>query len=696
MRTRYPATIGFRILVAFCCLFVLVIIQGTLAFYSSHQVVATQRQALTNQLTLLAFREKLSHVRIKMFMLLGTLNPTTMETLKTEIEAILNDLMEESTALQVPSETLAKSQQTYQDIMALHWEFRTTQAYELINSTSVEEYETLYGTLATLSSSIDTAMQETVRQSNRQFVVVTIGLCGVGLLIVIVWGWYLNRSIAGPIKQAVQAAQRIADGDLSLTLDVRRNDETGQLLTAFNAMSARLKALLVEVETLMQAVQVGQLDRRGDAQAFAGGWRDLIQGINTVVDAFVAPITMTAQYIARIATGEIPDTITETYQGDFNTIKDHLNMLIAATQDITQVAQALAAGNLEVDVQERSAQDTLMQALNTMIHRLRAVVQQVKAAAQTVAVGSSEMRLSAGQMSQGATEQATATEEASSSLEEMAANIRQNAENAAQTEQMAKRAVEDAEEGGQAVIQTVAAMKEIVAKIVIVQEIAQETRMLSLNATIEAARASEPGKAFATVAAEIRQLADTAKTAAEAIRQVSDSSVAIAERSGELLATIVPNSQKTAELVQEISATSSEQSTGVNQVNRAMQQLDQVTQQNASLAEEVASMAEELEAQATQLQKAVAFFTLGEAAGPEEAVGAACGATSGVVDWDVSDAWRGPSPRQGRASGQPVAQRDSKQGRTSPRDPEMNQMKREAVDAQKAVSDPHDADFERY
>ena len=197
-----------------------------------------------------------------------------------------------------------------------------------------------------------------------------------------------------------QAGTVSFDGFLSMRVTVRRNDETGQLLTAFNAMIARLKAMLTEVETLIQAVQAGRLDHRGEAQAFTGGWRDLVQGINSVVDAFVAPITMAARSIDRIAQGDIPDTITEAYQGDFNTIKDNLNSLIDATQAITQLAEALAAGNLDVDVRERSAQDTLMQAVNTMIHRLREVVRHVKSAANTIAVSSKEMSFSAEQMSQ--------------------------------------------------------------------------------------------------------------------------------------------------------------------------------------------------------------------------------------------------------------------------------------------------------
>jgi methyl-accepting chemotaxis protein len=697
------ATIGFRIFIAFFCIFFLVILQGGLAFYNSRKVVESQQNAYTNQLTLLALREKLSHLRIRMFMLLGTLNPTKMETLKTEIETLFTDITEESQALNIQSEVLASSQETYQQIMALHWDFRTTQAYELINSTSEEEYETIYETLETLGHSIEATMQETIRQANRQFVSITIVLGVVGLLIVALWGWYLIRSIANPIKQAVRSAQMIADGDLSMSITVRRNDETGQLLVAFNAMTTRLKALLAEIETLIQAVQTGNLNLRGNAQAFAGSWRDLIQGMNTVIDAFVAPITMTARSLDRIAKGDIPDTITEDYQGDFNEIKtnlntlietmrgllqetngliqaiqdgkldtrgqadqfvgdwrelvvgvnnvidafvapimmaavtidlvargdipekitqeyqgdfneirQNLNILITVMHEITRLAEEMAAGDLTLEVEERSEQDALMQALNTMIAKLNEVVVQVQSAADNVAVGSREMRARSEEMSQGANQQAAAAEEASSSMEEMVANIRQNADNARQTEKIALQSAQYAEESSRVVAETVFAMQQIAKKISIIQEISDQTRMLSLNATIEAARAQEHGKAFSVVASEVRKLSDMTKTAAEEINELASSSVGVAVNAGEMLAKLVPNIHKTAELVQEISAASNEQSSGAEQVNKAIQQLDQVTQYNSLLSENLSSASVELAAQAEQLWSSMRFFRIDE------------------------------------------------------------------------------------
>ncbi|MCP4396947.1 MAG: chemotaxis protein [bacterium] len=276
---------------------------------------------------------------------------------------------------------------------------------------------------------------------------------------------------------------------------------------------------------------------------------------------------------------------------------------------IAEIAREVADGRLRVAVDTRKATGILA-ALVEMVERLNGIVADVKGASENVASGSGQMSSSAEKMSKGATEQAAASEEASSSMEEMATNIRQNAENAMQTEKIALQASQDSRVSGEAVEQTVEAMKEIIKQISVIEKIARQTHVLSLNATIEAARAEQYGKGFAVVASEVRDLAKRSRLAASDINTLAVSSVGTAERAGEMLRKLVPDIQKTAELVQEISAASREQDTGANQINSAIQQLDQVVQQNSSVSEEMAATAEKLYGQSDMLRKTIAFFTV--------------------------------------------------------------------------------------
>ncbi|MDT8441865.1 MAG: methyl-accepting chemotaxis protein [Desulfuromonadales bacterium] len=334
-----------------------------------------------------------------------------------------------------------------------------------------------------------------------------------------------------------------------------------------------------------------------------------------------------AVVITRSITGPIAKGVTlaeEIAKGDFSlrlnlSRGDEIGQLATALDGMAEslagqvkVANQIAEGNLDAKVRLASDKDQLGTALKLMVEKLREVIGQVRGAVENVASGSQAMSASSEEMSQGASEQAAAAEEASSSIEQMTANIRQNADNANQTEKIAIQAARDAQEGGQAVTATVAAMKEIASKIMIIEEISRQTNLLALNAAIEAARAGEHGKGFAVVAAEVRKLAERSQVAAGEINDLSTSSVDVADKAGKVLETLVPNIQKTAELVQEISAASREQDAGAEQINKSIQQLDSVIQQNASASEEMASTSEELSSQAEQLAEMISFFAMSE------------------------------------------------------------------------------------
>ena len=332
-------------------------------------------------------------------------------------------------------------------------------------------------------------------------------------------------------------------------------------------------------------------------------------GLGLAISRAIAnPLAACVNFAKALALGDTKKALDIRRADEVGQVCDAMRAVAAAENDVAELAGKLADGELRLDVNPRSEADGLMIALGEMVDRLTRIVQEVQSGAENMASGSEQLSASSQSLSQGASEQASAVEECSSSMEEMSSGINQNADNARQTESLARKAAGDARSSGTAMTQTVAAMRDIAAKISIIEEIARQTDLLALNAAIEAARAGDQGRGFAVVASEVRKLAERSQAAAAEITHLSTSSLGVAEGAGALLDKLVPDILRTSELVQEIAASSTEQSAGASQVNRALQQLDQVVQQNASSSEELASTAEELSSQAEQLQATVGFF----------------------------------------------------------------------------------------
>ncbi|HET8869987.1 MAG TPA: methyl-accepting chemotaxis protein [Aquabacterium sp.] len=290
---------------------------------------------------------------------------------------------------------------------------------------------------------------------------------------------------------------------------------------------------------------------------------------------------------------------------------ENLDVLIGGQPDYAaKVVRKVASGDLTVQVRTKPDDtSSMLAAIRDMTEKLSQVIGDVNTASDALSAASEQVSSTAQSISQGAGEQAASVEEISATVEQASSSIAQNTENAKLTEVMSSKAAKEAVEGGQAVKETVQAMKIIADKIGIVDDIAYQTNLLALNAAIEAARAGEHGKGFAVVAEEVRKLAERSQEAAQEIGEVAKSSVSLAERAGTLLEAIVPSISKTSDLVQEIASASEEQSSGIGQINTAMTQLSQLTQANSSASEELAATAEEMSGQAEQLQELMTFFT---------------------------------------------------------------------------------------
>ncbi len=342
-----------------------------------------------------------------------------------------------------------------------------------------------------------------------------------------------------------------------------------------------------QIQGLIDGAVVGKLDDRIDHTNYTGFMKGLGEGINSLMDAVVSPLQESKKVMQQLAEGDLTSSMTGEFEGEFAELRDSVNGTIDNLVDI---------------------------------------VGKIRESGTNIASASSEIAQGNSDLSQRTEEQASSLEETASSMEELTSTVKQNADNARQANQLASGAREQAEKGGSVVGNAIDAMSEIntaskkIADIIgVIDEIAFQTNLLALNAAVEAARAGEQGRGFAVVASEVRNLAQRSAGAAKEIKALINDSVEKVEdgsrlvnESGDTLEEIVTAVKKVSDIIAEIAAASQEQSSGIEQVNKAIMQMDEVTQQNAALVEEAAAASESLDEQAKGLDDLMTFFKVDE------------------------------------------------------------------------------------
>ena len=404
-------------------------------------------------------------------------------------------------------------------------------------------------------------------------------------------------------------------------------DLTGKILTA-NANFLKVTGYVIsEIAGQHHRIFVGEEER--NSPAYAAFWEKLRRGEYDEgryrrIGKGGAPVWIQASYNPILDALGNPWKVVK-YATDITASKENEDQMHFAIGEVAKVVEAAKARDLTRRIPlERlnAANQTLCEGVNALIESMAGIVGEVAIAAADIDTAAREITTGADDLSKRTEDQASSLEETAATTEELAASVKASAQNARQSAVLAQEGMNAAQSGGDIAGQAVNAMARIeitsqkISDIIrVIDDIAFQTNLLALNAAVEAARAGDAGKGFAVVASEVRTLAQRSGEAAKDIANLISSSntevadgVKLVRQVGESLTIIVDASKKVASTIADISAASSEQSNGIDEMSQTVAHLDEMTQSNAALAEESAASANALASRIAQLNGLVSGY----------------------------------------------------------------------------------------
>ena len=445
-----------------------------------------------------------------------------------------------------------------------------------------------YGEILTETVSLDHTLSVTIKNIILVCIVIS-------LVVSIILAMAITSNIVNPVQKIANTLKIIATGDLSQKIEVDSKDEIGELAESARDMIAAVQRTMDDCVTLSKDALNGKLGTRADAKKHGKDFAQLVININSTLDAIVNPLREAMGVMDRIAHKDLTARMQGDYKGDLLEFKNNIN---------------LAGQTLE---------DSILQVDNA--------VSEILAASQEITSGSQNL-------AESTSEQASSIEEISSSLEQINSLTGSNADSARSGLKLADSAVQAVDNGNKAMDKMNKAMESIqrssqeTGKIIkTIDEIAFQTNLLALNAAVEAAHAGDAGKGFAVVAEEVKNLALRSAEAAKNTNSLIEESGRNSEMGSSIVQQVTQSFiemkeqfNKVKNIVTEISASSEEQSHGVNQISVGVSEMNKGTQENAANAEESAAAAEQLNSHATELNDMVSQFTVSRSDRPTKTV----------------------------------------------------------------------------